>query len=457
VPFVAKTRTIFRCTDCGTAAPKWVGRCPGCESWNTLSEELNAGPAGPGGLERVLAAPPVPILELDGVGDSPHPTGVSELDRVLGGGLMPGSVTLVGGEPGIGKSTLLLEASGAWARGGGRVLYVSAEESVQQVRRRAERLGAVVPGLWLASDSVLESVILGITNTVPDLVIVDSIQAVFDPAIGSAPGSVVQVRECAHALVRLAKERCIAVVLVGHVTKDGALAGPRVLEHVVDTVLSFEGDRHNALRLLRASKHRFGSTSELGVFEMGDSGLRAVADPSGMFLADRCIGIPGSVVVPTTEGQRPLVVEVQALADKSTAPMPRRSAQGVDGGRLAMLLAMLDKRLRTGFSHCDVYVSVAGGVKVAEPGLDLGVALAVMSSLTGQVVPADLVAFGEVGLGGELRHVGHATRRLTEAARLGFRRAVVPSSCPKVSGIQVVGVDTFSDALSAAGFPSEVF
>ncbi|MCU1343870.1 MAG: repair protein RadA [Acidimicrobiia bacterium] len=457
MPSVAKTRTIFRCTDCGTSAPKWVGRCAGCESWNTLIEEIGTGPAGAGGLERVLAAPPVPITELDGVGDCPHPTGVSELDRVLGGGLVPGSVTLVGGEPGIGKSTLLLEASAAWARSGGRVLYVSAEESVQQVRRRAERLGAVVPGLWLASDSVLESVISGITNTVPDLVIIDSIQAMFDPQIGSAPGSVVQVRECAHALVRLAKERCIAVVLVGHVTKDGALAGPRVLEHVVDTVLSFEGDRQNALRLLRASKHRFGSTSELGVFEMGESGLRAVEDPSGMFLADRCVGIPGSVVVPTTEGHRPLVVEVQALAGPSSAPLPRRSAQGVDGGRLAMLLAMLDKRMHAGISKCDVYVSVAGGVKVAEPGLDLGVAMAVVSSLTGHVVPENLVAFGEIGLGGELRHVGHAARRLTEAARLGFHRAVVPSSCPKVPGIVVVGVDTFYDALMASGFPAEVF
>lgn len=452
VPAMAKMRTVFRCSDCGATAPKWAGRCNGCEAWSTLVEETDA-PAAPLAV-LTPSAPPVPIGDVDPTEYSPKPTGIDELDRVLGGGLVPGSVTLLGGEPGIGKSTVLLQAAAEVAASGRSVLYVSGEESPQQIRLRAERLGALHPQLWLASEIAVPQVLGAIADVEPDLVIVDSIQTVISPDLSSAPGSVGQVRECSHRLVQEAKRRGCAVVLVGHVTKDGNLAGPRVLEHVVDTVLAFEGDRHHALRLLRVVKHRFGSTQELGLFEMTEQGLQGVPDPSGLFLADRRVGIPGSVVVPTIEGHRPLLVELQVLVASSPLASPRRSATGIDSGRLSLLLAVLEQRVGLATSNVDVYALAVGGVKVTEPGIDLALGLSVASSLTGIALPGDLVACGEVGLGGELRQVAHTPRRLSEAARIGFRQAVVPFSAPEPPpGIDVIRVGTLVDAVDRLGMP----
>ncbi len=446
---MGKLRTSFRCSECGVSAVQWSGRCPSCNAWSTLEEErhLTSAPPIPSGP----LTPAVPISEVDVTGWATRSTGVPELDRVLGGGVVPGSVTLVGGEPGIGKSTLLTHVAGQMARAGATVLYVSAEESDIQVRARAERLGALVPGVWLAPATVLSDIVGHLDDLAPDVVVVDSIQTVHDPELGSAPGSVVQVRESAHRLVQEAKARGIAMILVGHVTKDGGLAGPRVLEHVVDTVLAFEGDRHHALRLLRAAKHRFGSTNELGLFEMGDRGLSSVPDPSGLFLADRRGGLAGSVIFPALEGHRTLLVELQALVASSTLALPRRSAQGLDSGRKAMLLAVLEKRAHQAVNTCDVFVLAVGGVKVVEPGADLALALALVSSLSDKAVPDDLVACAEIGLGGELRQAGQTARRLAEAHRLGFRRAILPESAPEPpAGMVALRASTISEAIGHA-------
>lgn len=445
---MARAKTIYRCSECGAGEPKWTGRCTGCEAWNTLVEEVV--PATSPAAEAIgpTVATPLPIAEVDTAAWAPAATRVGELDRVLQGGVVPGSVTVLGGEPGIGKSTLLLQALAGLAKAGRRCLYVTAEESAQQVRLRAERLGALPPNLWLVADTALPHLLAHIESVAPDVVAVDSIQAVFEPSLSSAPGSVAQVRECAHRLVRISKERAMASVLVGHVTKDGALAGPRALEHLVDTVLSFEGERHHALRLLRAVKHRYGSTDELGLFEMTDSGLSGVPDPSALFLADRRPGTPGSIVAPVLDGHRPLLVEVQALVAKSAIPTPRRSAQGLDSGRLALVLAVLQQHVELPFHDQDVHTVVAGGVKTVEPGADLALALALASARHGVAVPDDLVACGEVGLGGELRQVHQTARRLAEAARLGFRRAVVPASAPlSLPGIEVLRVATLEQAV----------
>jgi DNA repair protein RadA/Sms len=454
---MAKLRTIHRCTDCGGASPQWVGRCPTCGEWNTLVEEVEEAPAVAGaargaGLSLGLADRPIPIADVDSAGWSVRPTGIAELDRVLGGGLVPGSVTLLGGEPGIGKSTLLLQALAATAAGGSKVLLVSAEESKQQVRLRAQRLGTLSPSLWLLSETNLAGILLAVAEVEPELLVIDSIQTVFDPELGSTPGSVTQVRGCAQQLVTAAKQRGMATVLVGHVTKDGALAGPRLLEHLVDTVLGFEGERHHALRLLRASKHRFGATGELGLFEMADDGMTGVPDPSGLFLGDRRTGASGSVVVPAIEGQRPLLVELQALVTQSSLTMPRRSAQGVDGGRLALLIAVLEKRAGLKFGTDDIYASAVGGVRLGEPAADLGLALALVSSKYERVLEPDVVACGEVGLAGEVRQVSHTARRLAEAARLGFTTAVVPPSAPDPPrGMTAIRVPTLRAALQQMG------
>jgi DNA repair protein RadA/Sms len=446
-----KVRTVFRCQECGVAAPRWAGRCNGCAAWNTLVEEVE----GPSKAVPLLApsAPPVPIAEVDTDAWAAAPTGIAEVDRVLGGGFVPGSVTLLGGEPGIGKSTLLLQVLAGLAARGARALLVSAEESRQQVRLRAERVGALAPSLWLAAETSLPAVIGFVDEVRPDVLVLDSIQTVFDPELGSAPGSVGQVRECAAALVRLAKERNLTVLLVGHVTKDGALAGPRVLEHLVDTVLSFEGDRHHGLRLLRAVKHRFGSTGELGLFEMADGGMREVADPAELLLQDRREGLAGSVVVPALDGHRPLLVELQALVGPETNNVqPRRSVQGLDPARVALLLAVLDRRCGVRMTNCDVYASAVGGVRVVEPGADLALAISLASAQTGAVVEPDVVACAEVGLGGELRQVAHTPRRLAEAARLGFRRAIVPASMQEAPpGLRLEPVATLVQALRHAG------
>lgn len=452
---MVKLRTVYRCTDCGAAVPKWAGRCGSCSSWNSLVEDVEGDEeiiSIATGMALVPAGVAKPIDSLDATISEPQTTGVEELDRVLGGGLVPGSVTLLGGEPGIGKSTLLLQLLAAWS---GRTLYVTAEESAQQVHMRAERLNAVKPDLWLVAEMSLNNIIDSINKVEPQLVVIDSIQAIADPLLNSAPGSVSQVRGCAHRLVQEAKVRDLPIILVGHVTKDGGLAGPRVLEHVVDTVLSFEGERHHALRLLRAVKHRFGSTNELGLFEMTEMGLRSVPDASKLFLADRRAGVPGSIVVPALEGHRPLLVEVQALTNLSPSHVsPRRSAQGVDSGRLAMLLAVLERRANVNLSQHEVFASVVGGVKLGEPGADLGLCLALVSAATNMPLAENLVACGEVGLAGELRQASNTARRLAEAARLGFTRAIIPASSAvdiNISGIKLEPAHTVAEALALAG------
>ena len=436
---MVKLRTVYRCTDCGVALPKWAGRCGSCGAWNSLVEDVEGDEeliSIATGMALVPPGEPKPINALDAIISEPQTTGVEELDRVLGGGLVPGSVTLLGGEPGIGKSTLLLQLLAAWS---GRTLYVTAEESAQQVHMRAERLNAVKPDLWLVAEMSLTNIINCINQVEPQLVVIDSIQAIADPLLNSAPGSVAQVRGCAHRLVQEAKARDLPIVLVGHVTKDGGLAGPRVLEHVVDTVLSFEGERHHALRLL----------------EMTELGLRSVPDASKLFLADRRAGVPGSIVVPALEGHRPLLVEVQALTNLSPSHVsPRRSAQGVDSGRLAMLLAVLERRAGVNLSQHEVFASVVGGVKLGEPGADLGLCLALVSASTDRPLAENLVACGEVGLAGELRQASNTARRLAEAARLGFTRAIIPASSAvdlNISGIKLEPAHTVAQALALAG------
>jgi DNA repair protein RadA/Sms len=390
----------------------------------------------------------LPLVETGALGDAARPTGVGELDRVLGGGIVPGSVTVLGGEPGIGKSTLVLQALGAMAAAGARAMLVAGEESPEQVRARAQRLGALAPSLLVVAETEWPSVLAHAEAVEPDVLAIDSVQTLVDPDMPGGPGSVTQVRDNAQRIVRFAKERNVAVLLVGHVTKDGALAGPRALEHVVDTVLSFEGDRHHALRMLRASKHRFGATDELGVLEMTERGLVGVPDASALFLADRRPGAYGSVVAPIMDGTRPLLVEVQALVAETNAAMPRRVSHALDTSRVAMLTAVLQKR--GGCIHlwkADIYVSVTGGARVTEPGADLALALAVATSMYEVPVPADTVVLGELGLGGEVRQVVQAPRRLAEAARAGFTRAIVPASTPDVAGIELVRVGTLANAM----------
>jgi DNA repair protein RadA/Sms len=443
---MAKPRTVHRCSECGAAATGWLGRCPQCGGWGTLvAEALAAGRATTAAELPVGTDAPVPIAEVDPLGAARRPTGIDELDGVLGGGLIAGSVTLIGGEPGMGKSTLLLQVLARLAATGARCLLVTAEESREQVRMRAERLGALPDNLLLVAETSLPRVLAHVEAVAPDVLAVDSIQAVADPELTGVPGSVTQVRECAHRLAQLAKARTLTALLVGHVTKDGTLAGPRVLEHVVDTVLSFDGERHHALRMLRALKHRFGPTDDLGLFEMEERGLVAVPDASALFLADRRVGAPGSVVTAMLDGMRPLLVEVQALVVPSQ--VPRRSAQGLDGGRLPLLLAVLERHGGVDIAGADVFASVAGGVRVPGAGADLAVALAVASAVTGRPVPEQTVALGELGLGGEVRQVPQAARRLREAARLGFGRALVPPSTPTVAGIDVVPVPDLAHAL----------
>jgi DNA repair protein RadA/Sms len=396
----------------------------------------------------------VPLADIDPLGAPRRATGVPELDRVLGGGLVAGSLTLVGGEPGMGKSTLVLQALGAMAAEGARCLLVCAEESAAQVRLRAGRLGTLSPDLLVVCETSLPHVCAHAEAMRPDVIAIDSIQAVQDPDAPGGPGSVSQVRDGASRAQRLAKELGIATLLIGHVTKDGSLAGPRTLEHVVDTVLSFEGDRHHALRMLRALKHRFGPTDELGLMEMTGDGLVPVSDPSALFLADRRVGASGSVVAAVLEGTRPLCVEVQALVVPTPAPMPRRVAQSFDGGRLAMLVAIVQQRASVGLAGHDIFASVAGGVKVAEPGADLAVALAISSARDDVAVPADTVVVGELGLGGEVRQVPQIGRRLSEAQRLGFTRAIVPASTPDVAGIELFRVHELCEARAVAGLTS---
>ena len=451
-----RLRTVYVCSSCGAQHPKWGGQCTSCGAWNTLVEDVigNDAPAVSKtvAVSRALNATSeaLPISQVSQQSAVAHATGVSEFDRVLDGGLVPGSVTLVSGEPGIGKSTLLLQIAASWT---GRSLYVSAEESAQQVRLRAERLGAVGENMFLVSAMSLGDIVGHIDKVQPTLVVVDSVQTIADETVESAPGSVTQVRECAFRLVQEAKARDIAVIIVGHVTKDGNIAGPRLLEHVVDTVVSFEGDRLHPLRMVRAIKHRFGTTNELGLFEMTETGLVGVPDASNMLLADRQLGVAGSVVVPTIDGQRPLLVEVQALTTKVASGFtPRRSAQGVEASRLAMLLAVLERRTGTAFGSLEVYASVVGGVRLSDPGADLGVCLALTSAALDKPVKPQLAAIGEVGLGGEVRHVNHLERRVREAARMGFHQILVPTNTKPLDAgrTSLVRVSTVTEAISHA-------
>jgi DNA repair protein RadA/Sms len=445
-----RERPAFRCAECGWTTAKWVGRCGECQAWGTVEDV--AAPA-----VRTTAAGPVsaaarPIAEVDVEAARAVPTGVDELDRVLGGGVVPGAVVLLAGEPGVGKSTLLLDVAARFAERG-RALYVTGEESAAQVRLRADRIGALRDDLLLAAETDLAAVLGHVEQVRPALLVVDSVQTVASAEVDGSPGNVSQVREVAAALIRVAKERGIATVLVGHVTKDGSIAGPRLLEHLVDVVLHFEGDRHSRLRMVRGVKNRFGPSDEVGCFDLSDDGIVGLTDPSGLFLTREREAVPGTCVTVTVEGKRPLVGEVQALVAPSSLASPRRTTSGLDTGRVAMVLAVLQRRAKVNVAAADVYAATVGGVRLTEPATDLAVALAVAGSAQNDPLATGLVAVGEVGLAGEIRRVTGTSRRLAEAARLGFTHALVPPDPGRVPpGIEAIEVADLSRALRIA-FP----
>jgi DNA repair protein RadA/Sms len=455
-----KTKTVFACQECGAQSPKWLGRCPECEAWNSLVEE-RAVPSTPGagaaaasaGARYALAGAAGPRLyeEIDTVVSARLSTGIDEFDRVLGGGVVPGSLVLIGGEPGIGKSTLLLQAAAHFAHTTGPVLYSSGEESEHQIKSRGERLGVERAPLYLLAETCLERILEEIARLRPSLIVVDSVQTIFSLKFQSAPGSIGQVREAATQLLFAAKGQNIPTFLVGHVTKDGSLAGPKVLEHIVDTVLYFEGEKHHSHRVVRAVKNRFGAVSELGVFEMTGKGLRAVPNPSQLFLAERPAGAPGSAVLCCMEGSRPLLVEVQALVSTSSYGNARRMASGIDQNRLSLLLAVLEKRAGLNLLGEDVFINVAGGMTVDEPAADLAVVGAVASSLRNRPIKPGTAVFGEVGLAGEIRGTSQGALRLREAAQMGFTRIVVPDGNVALDeappGCEIVPVKNVGEAL----------
>ncbi len=449
----ARGAPAFRCSECGWQTAKWVGRCGECQAWGSVSE-VGAVSARTTAAASV-ARPAMPIGEVDVRRAGARPTGVPEFDRVLGGGIVPGAVVLVAGEPGIGKSTLLLDVAARTARSGDhgerRVLYVSGEESAAQVRTRAERIEAMARSLYLASETDLATVLGQIEALEPELVVVDSVQTISSADVEGSAGNVTQVREVAASLIAAAKARGIAILLVGHVTKDGSIAGPRVLEHLVDVVVQFEGERHSRLRLVRAVKNRFGPTDEVGCFDLSDVGIVGLADPSGLFLSGRTAAVAGTCVTVTLEGRRPLVTEVQALVTGSTLATPRRATSGLDAARVNMILAVLDKRAQAPINGSDAYLSTVGGVRLTEPAADLAISLALAGAITDLPLPHGTIAFGEVGLAGEIRPVTGAHRRLAEAARLGFSRAVVPPGVlgagPVPEGLRVVEAASVADAV----------
>jgi DNA repair protein RadA/Sms len=460
---VKAPKTVFVCQECGSQSPKWLGRCSDCGAWNSLVEEraqAETAAAGAAGPHRYAMAGTIGAAQLyadiEITQHSRLTTGIDEFDRVLGGGVVPGSLILLGGEPGIGKSTLLLQAAANMANGVGPVLYSSGEESEHQIKSRGERLNVGKAPLYLLAETCLERILEEIARIKPALVIVDSVQTIFSLKFQSAPGSIGQVREAATQLLFMAKGQNIPTFLVGHITKDGSLAGPKALEHVVDTVLYFEGERHHSHRVVRAVKNRFGAASELGVFEMTSSGLRPVPNPSKMFLAERPINAPGSAVLCSVEGSRPILVEVQALVSSSTYGNARRMASGIDQQRLTLLLAVLEKRAGLNLIGDDVFVNIAGGMTVDEPASDLGVLAAIASSVRNRVIPATTAMFGEVGLAGEVRGISQAPLRIREAAQMGFRRCIMPeanidpSDRSQLGGqCELVGVRTVGDALDA--------
>ncbi len=451
---MTKIKTVFVCSECGQEYSKWNGRCSACGSWNTIEE------AEPAPVIGGKTAAPLGELKWSGIDnisyedETRYLTGLSELDRVLGGGLVKGSLVLIGGDPGIGKSTLLLQICVNMGANY-RILYVSGEESERQIKLRADRLGVSGNGLMLASGNNCESIIQGVRRAKPDIVIIDSIQTITSGGINSSAGSIVQVRECTNAFMRLAKSEEIPIFIVSHVNKDGGIAGPKIMEHIVDTVLYFEGDKQLSYRILRAIKNRFGSTNEIGVFSMDDDGLHEVTNPSEMMLSGRSASVSGSAVVCTVEGTRPILAEVQALVTKSSLSAPRRVATGFDYNRLYMLLAVLEKRTGFFFGGVDVYVNIVGGLRLDEPAADLAVALALYSGLCDKIIPDKLMVFGEVGLGGEVRAVSHVRERVKEGARLGFERCIIPKqsfsslSRSESYGIQIIGVRTLEQAFRA--------
>lgn len=427
----SKDRPAYRCTECGWTTVKWVGRCGECQAWGTV-EEFGA-PAVRTTAPGRVTTPARPIAQVDGRAATARSTGVAELDRVLGGGLVPGAVVLLAGEPGVGKSTLLLDVAAKASSERARTLYVTGEESAGQVRLRADRIGALSDHLYLAAETDLAAVLGHLDDVKPALLVLDSVQTVASPEIDGAPGGMAQVREVAGALIRASKDRGLSTILVGHVTKDGAIAGPRLLEHLVDVVLHFEGDRHARLRLIRGVKNRYGATDEVGCFELHDEGITGLADPSGLFLTRRDEPVPGTCLTVTLEGRRPLVAEVQALTVASQIPSPRRTTSGLETSRVSMMLAVLEQRGRIHqIGKCDIYSATVGGVKLSEPSADLAVALALASAASDTPLPKNLVAIGEVGLAGEVRRVTGVQRRLAEAARLGFTHALVPPDAGKV-------------------------
>ena len=453
---MAKEKTVFFCKECGCESSKWVGQCPACHEWNTMVEAPANGKRGrtslSGGHRSVpMAAKPAKMNEIETQKECRRPTGMKELDRVLGGGIVPGSLILVGGDPGIGKSTLLLQMCRLVSAEGTKVLYVSGEESAKQIKLRAERIGKFTDDLYLFSETCIGTILQAVDEVKPEVLIVDSIQTVFEESVDAAPGSVSQVREITSILLQLAKSQNITIFIVGHVTKEGNVAGPRVLEHMVDTVLYFEGDRHASYRILRAVKNRFGSTNEIGVFEMCNTGLEEVKNPSEYMLNGRPEDASGSVVACSMEGTRPILVEIQALVCQSNFGIPRRTAVGTDFNRVNLLMAVLEKKVGLRLAASDAYVNIAGGMKMTEPAIDLGICLAIVSSAKDIVIPDNVMVFGEVGLSGEIRAVNMAGQRVQEAKKLGFGTVVLPEVCRssvgKVEGINLVYVSQIRDAI----------
>jgi len=446
---MAKEKIKFICQECAYESPKWMGKCPGCGTWNSLVEEVVT--KNPPALGTVSGGAPQPISQIISLEETRTVTSLPEMDRVLGGGIVAGSLVLIGGDPGIGKSTILLQVANFYSRQYGKVLYISGEESPQQIKLRAERLGTLSPNLYILSETNMEEIERQVNALQPKLVIVDSIQMVYNPRLTSIPGSIGQVRECTGILMRIAKGSGIPIFIVGHITKEGTLAGPRVLEHMVDTVLYFEGEKHYAYRVLRAVKNRFGSTNEIGIFQMGERGLEEIPNPSEILLAQRSLGVSGSVVVSNLEGTRPLLVEVQALVSSSNLASPRRTTTGLDYQRVALLLAVLEKRLGMFLSSQDVYVNVVGGVKLTEPAADLGVTVSIASSFKDRIVSANTAVIGEVGLTGEVRTVSQLEARIGEAEKMGFVRCIVPGhnlrTSKKKGQVEIIGVERVEQAL----------
>ena len=446
---MAKAKTVYQCSECGYECAKWMGKCPGCGSWNTITEVVEVPSSRPASQARLEPGWLKELKEYPSLEKVRVKTGIGELNRVLGGGIVKGSVVLAGGEPGIGKSTLFLQAADSLCRRG-KVLYVSGEESPEQVRLRSERLGLSSQMLFLA-ETQLEIILAAAETAKPEFLVVDSIQTIYSQEGSSAPGSVSQVRACASALARLAKETGTAVFIIGHVTKDGAIAGPRVLEHLVDTVLYFEGERHSSFRILRAVKNRFGSTNEIGVFEMGEDGMREVENPSAILLSGRDKGVPGACIYCAMEGTRPVLLEVEALVSETSFGMPRRMTTGADFNRTSLIIAVLEKKIGLKLYNQDVFVNVGGGMRLNEPALDLAIAASIVSSFRNKAIGRESVFLGELGLTGELRHISQAEKRLTEARHMGLRRAVLPYSNMKglraPEGMELQGVKTLSDAL----------